>query len=321
MTTTVLLTGCSGFLGRNFIENTYLKDLDARVICISRTLPQSVKRSSNIEYILISQPAYVSIEKYRKLIEKKRVEAIVHMAALVGEGKGSWRKYVDINVKWPMNLMKAFIEANTHHHIFIYISTVGVHGTIPPELPANEKTPYAPDGYYHTSKMLAEKELMKIATETDIPLIILRPTIMYGKYDQGFLWKLLKISRKFFLPLANGIRIHLLDVRTMVRVIDACLLKMQRPNVFIVADEKPIELNNFLSYLNAYIPGIKFIEVPRKFMQTVNCLTSPLKKYANFTLLCESWYYDVSKLKSVLNMSLSSTVDRIKDYIWWYMRA
>jgi nucleoside-diphosphate-sugar epimerase len=325
MAINILVTGCTGFLGQNFVNLKHVQylasNLDANLICLARKAPRARCESPNLTYFLVPEPANMSVKQYRELIEKRKIEAIVHMAALVGEGKGHWEDYVRVNVKWTLNLARAFVTANVYHHVFIYVSTVGVHGTIPRELPANEETPYAPDNYYHTSKALAEKALIKMTINKELPLLILRPTIMYGKHDKGFLWKVLRLSKRFLLPVSSDLKVHLLDVETAVSVIDTLLLKPSKSSIFIVADREPVKLRDLLSFLSDRIPGMRFVSVPDKFMQITESLMAPLKRYANITLLCRSWYYDVSRLKSILNVGLSGTFNGIRKYTWWYAGA
>ena len=178
------------------MEYSKFRRLDAKIFCITRKLPNFRDSSPEITYLTSSEPADMTIEELSSFIENNQIGEIVHCASLVGEGKGSWYDYSKVNTNWTLKLAKAFINADVDHHSFIYVSTVGVHGTIPMEIPANELTPYAPDGYYHSSKMLAEKELINMNSRTGLPVVILRPTIMYGKHDKGFLWKILKISLK-----------------------------------------------------------------------------------------------------------------------------
>jgi len=325
MTINVLVTGCTGFLGQNFIYSRFIQhlasSLNAKLICLVRRAPRAEREPPYLTYLLVPELASVSAKQYRKLIEKYKIEAIVHMAALVGEGRGHWEDYVRVNVMWTLNLASAFAAANVYHHAFVYVSTVGVHGTIPKELPANEETPYAPDNYYHASKALAEKELIKVAADRELPLSILRPTTMYGKYDKGFLWKILRLSRKFLLLVPTNLKIHLLDVETMVDVIGTLLLKPPRFNVLIVADREPIRLRDLLSLLRDQISGMRFVEVPDGLLQAMEHFMVPLKKYANITLLCRSRYYDISKLKSALNVQLSDTFYGMRKYIRWYTVA
>ena len=317
----ILLTGSTSFLGQNYLEYNSLRGANTKIFCITRKLPNSKHGALDIDHLFISKPANISIEEYIHLMERNQISAVVHSAALVGEGKGSWSDYYETNVKWTLKLANAFAKAGIKHHMFIYISSVGVLGTIPLLIPANETTPYNPDGYYHMSKVLAEKGLLDIASKGGFPLVILRPTIMYGKRDFGFLWKLLKLSRKFILPLPISTRIHLLDVRTMVRVIDSCLSNPGEPRILIVGDRDSIELRDLLTFLDDKIYGIRTIEIPNKLAQFADQFSRPLMKYANIALLCKSWYYDVSKMKSTLNMEIGQTTDQIKNYLWWYAKA
>jgi len=317
----ILVTGCTGFLGKNFVKFAFDRELHKKLICIARRQP-NFKYSHKLTYLQIPQLAYLSIEQYRKIIEKYQIEAIIHIAALAGERKGSWKDYLTINVNWSLKLAKAFIKANVNHSRFIYVSTVGVHGSVPRGLPVCEATCYAPDGYYHSSKALAELGLLKIAEEAMLPLVILRPTIMYGIYDQGFLWKMIKISRKYFMPLLYNPTIHLLDVGTMVQTIYKCLLMpFKQPDVFIVADKTPIKLRDLLYFMNKHIADMKLLNIPYGASQLTRYLLFPFKKFVKIDLLFKDWYYDTNKLRQKLGIKLHDTLEKIGNYIGWYKQA
>lgn len=317
----VLLTGNTSFLGQNYLEYNRLRDAKAKILCITRRLPNHEHKTSDINYLFLSQPADMSMENYLHLIEENQVNAIIHTAALVGEGKGSWSDYHKVNVDWTLNLARAFAKSETEHRAFVYVSSVGVYGTIPSVTPADEATPFNPDGYYHKSKVLAEKRLSDMSSENDFPLMILRPTIMYGKHDLGFLWKLIKISRTLVLPLPVDTKIHLLDVRTMVSAIDSCLFSPSQSKVLIVGDRDPIKLRSLLSFLEDRIPGIRTIEISNRLADIIDRFSIPLRRHVNVTLLCKSWFYDTTKLRSSLNIESDMTTDRITDYVGWYSKT
>lgn len=63
---------------------------------------------------------------------------------------------------------------------FLYFSSISIYGDETTNLCINEQTKNAPMSYYGISKMMAEELLQKTAQEKGIPLIILRPCMVYG---------------------------------------------------------------------------------------------------------------------------------------------
>jgi len=293
----ILLTGSTGFLGRNFLECSSLKD---NLFLINRE----------------NHPLDLSVEEYTKIIEDKKITSIVHCGALVGRGKGSQDDYYRVNVDWTLRLAEAFATSHVRHQSFVYISSVGVYGTIPPVSRVDETMPYNADGHYHKSKMMAEKRLKSIASIGDFPLTILRPTIMYGRYDRGFLWKLIRLSKRLILPVPD-IWVHLLDVETLIKVIDYCILNQDTSGTFNVADKRPVKLKDLALFLKDRIPDMRMVKLSNRFARCLSWLSTPFKDYADVTLLCKSWTYNAEKMKS-MGVETGNTLDLLEKYMQWY---
>lgn len=288
----VLLTGATGFVGRNILEDIRSK---FNVFCL-------VRRKTKLDnQILLKNPEQCDPEIYKKLIYEYDVNHIIHVAAITGEKAVSWQKYYITNVLWTKNLALGFLKANIGQGSFIFVSTVGVYGTIPKKLPADEKTPYNPDGKYHLSKVLAEKELLNLNRQFNFSLYILRPTIMYGKYDYGFLYKISRLKFPiFFNPL-----IHLLDVKKM-GIVCLKLLRKRSSGIYNLCDDTPIKLGDLF---DATEFPTKFCMLHKIFPAFINI---------RLKLLCYSWYYDNSKVKKDLKIKFGKTKDNLKKYMWWY---
>ena len=152
----VLLTGATGFVGRNILR--VLTKRGYTVYCIVR---RELDNHKNIFLIKLKNPDKCDYKFYSKLLTEFEINSIIHAAAITGEKFIHWIDYYYTNVLWTRNLALGFIKSNVTHKKFVFISTVGVYGTIPRRLPADETTGYNPDCKYHLSKVLAEKELLK----------------------------------------------------------------------------------------------------------------------------------------------------------------
>lgn len=282
----MLLTGSTGFLGRNFLERSYFKD---GIVCVNRE----------------HNPLTTSIKEYSQVIEDNDVDCIVHCAAIVGKLKAPWRDYYAVNVDWTLKLAEAFALAKVNRRAFIYISSVGVYGS-----------PRGSYGYYNKSKMLAEKGLKTIASKSGFPLTILRPTVMYGLGDKGFTWKLIRLSRRLVLPVPSGTLTHLLDVESMVRIIDG-FVSSPESGTFNVADRHPIMLRELALFLKERIPGMRVIETSSGLALAMNWLMMPFRRYADMELLTHIMSYNAEGLRD-RRVETRGTLELMEKHLHWY---
>jgi nucleoside-diphosphate-sugar epimerase len=324
----ILLTGGTGFAGRHTIKR--LLD-DGHVVCaLVRESEKLLKSLGHYESDLLkvvenNSPEKASISDLRRLMEDNEITTIIHIAALVGEHKISWDRYFEVNVLWTKNLAVAFLEANINQNRFIFTSSVGVYGTIPKCVPADEDTPYSPDGSYHKSKVFAEKELLGLQSNSNLPLIILRPTILYGNGDRGFLFKVSKlIARKRF-PLSNrNPYIHLLDVKLLADVYAKLVGLDGRPtsSIFNVGDSGPVRIGELIQSIVKSMNG-GYMKVPSFVFDFLSKLSVFNRQYSvSLKLISRSWFYRVDKLYDKFNLNALDTIPSLeKKYIEWYKGA
>lgn len=322
----ILVTGGTGFAGKNVIKS--LIDKNHKPLCIVRDTNKLLNLFDNKYHAKILCEEIKELENstskdFREVIESNNVDTIVHIAAIAREYPStSWQKYLDVNVKWTKELALGFINSKIEHNRFIYISSVGVYGTIPKICPANENTPYNPDGKYHKSKMMAEKELIRLKEAKKLPLIILRPSIMYGVGDYGFLYKLFKLTRKGVYPLTTkNYKIHLLDLDTFAKSIEAVVRSSKGTGSFIynVADKNPVDVKELLEFIKSYTGG-KYISVPSILISFLEYLSRINPAFnIKFKLINENWYYDVSHIEKDFELNFSDTYTNLKKYVTWYM--
>ena len=319
----ILVTGSTGFVGQNVTKK--LLDEGYSVYAIVRNA-EKLKNlfpeyNNNLIPIEIKNPEEKDSKFYSKLITDYNINSVIHIAAITGEKSISWNEYYKTNVLWAKNLAYGFVSANINHNTFIFTSTVGVYGTIPKYLPADENHPYNPDGKYHKSKVLAEKELLAIKNKYDFPLVIFRPTILYGNGDKGFLYKIFRLVEKGLFILFGNPKINLVDVETFaiscLKVINACDSAIS-DCIFNIAD-KPIGLKDLLSYISN-INGGRYCSLPKhfgKFLVSI-CPTEVLKIKAK--LITHSWYYNNRKACEYFDIEFGETLSHLKKYVNWYLK-
>ena len=309
----IFLTGATGFIGANLLEG--LLNVGHRVTAIVR--PNSPNKnllspaSDRLQYLfgLFYDKAFLDTID-------KNFDVVIHTAAIRGAGKGNEHHYYSVNVEGT----RALINFAKRKQIprFLYLSTVGVLGTIPKNLPAKVDDPPAPDGPYHRTKWEAEN-LVRESADDNMRTLILRPTITYGPYDNGFLPKLIHFveHKRLILP-KNEVKIHLLSVKNLVRLITQILaLEYFNGQTYQIADDQPVELHRLADLIKEIRGGGYFCVNPFYFKAASNVF-SFLKRAdlkTSLLLLSQSWYYDIEPLKKELFYEPLDTLSEIEKML------
>lgn len=324
----ILVTGGTGFAGRYAIKK--LVNQGHCVFALVRSkeklanaVGRPVMEQSCLKVVETENPVKLQLGDLRDLIEKNKITTIVHVAALAREYSSTpWNDYFETNVVWTRSLALAFLHAKVNHNKFIFTSSVGVYGTIPSITPADEETPYNPDGKYHKSKMLAEQELLKLQTNSNLPLVILRPSIMYGVGDFGFLYKIFRLSKKKMYPLStNNPRFHMLDVETLAEVY-VKLVEQENPpyTTFNVSDKEPVEAKTLVNFVKSSTPSSTYLKIPSSIFSLFKALSVfNAQRSITFKLINESWAYNVERLYQTLSFESRNIIDNLQEkYLSWY---
>jgi len=186
----VLITGASGFVGFHLIEAALAKGLDVYA---------AVRKSSDIKHLAPYNINYTfldftSVESLEKELQEKQYNYIIHAAGTT-KAKNQ-EEYNRVNASYTLNLAKAAISSAGHLEKIVFISSFAAIGPLqqPGEL-ITENTKPAPVTSYGKSKLLAEEQLNSL----DLPLIILRPTAVYGSRERD-IFIILKTFNQGFEP-------------------------------------------------------------------------------------------------------------------------
>ena len=250
----ILLTGATGFIGSHVAERL-LNDQSFRVVAIVRK-KRDHKNMENLQRkgVLLVEGAFYDKTLLETVFSDYPIKYVVHLAAIRGEGSGTKEDYYKVNVLGT----EALLEASLHNGVkrFVFCSSVGVFGTIPQTLPGNLMGPLNGDNLYHQSKISAEEKVGDF-THRGLDAYIVRPSITYGKGDNGFPLKLVGLVKKRFLPLVHeGNLIHLLDVEKLADVfINVLVADDLKQRILIVADKEPVLLGELVDLIYTHFFG------------------------------------------------------------------
>lgn len=182
----VLITGASGFVGFHLIEAALAKGLEVYA---------AVRKTSDIKHLASYDIKYTCLDftnpdSLEKEIKENNYDFIIHAAGTTKAN--NQEEYNRINASYTINLARAASKSGTGLQKMIFISSIAALGplTKTDEL-ITENTVPVPVTAYGKSKLLAEKQLEEI----DLPLIVLRPTAVYGSRDKDIFIILKTFSR------------------------------------------------------------------------------------------------------------------------------
>jgi len=168
----ILITGAGGYIGSRMVER-YLKE-GKRIIALDRyffgDVFQDLKRNKNLQVVKEDI-------RFLKVGMFKNVDCVIDLASISNDASGSLNPKLtrDVNYKGPVLVAKLAKKAGVPRYIFS--SSCSVYGKN--DGLVNEKSKTLPLTEYAKSKILAEKDLLKMADDS-FTVTILRNATVYG---------------------------------------------------------------------------------------------------------------------------------------------
>lgn len=178
-----LVTGACGFMGTHMVEVLHEAGYPVRATDLpsaygsddrKRGLFPSVLRELEVEF---AGADLTDADAVRPVV--RDVEVIFHIAGLF-KYSATWEALEAVNVGGTRHLLDAALDEGKLQR-FITWGAGGVYGLPTSDmLPLTEDMETNPPNNYLKSKDLAEKVVMDVCTQREIPHAVLRPTTVYG---------------------------------------------------------------------------------------------------------------------------------------------
>jgi nucleoside-diphosphate-sugar epimerase len=286
------ITGFRGFIGGALEAELRLRGIET--IRLFRT--NSIGQYYKIDQMM--QPIY-GIDSLEGL------DCIVHCGARVHQKKltffGAKKKYYEDNVLNTIALAKQAQASGVKR--FIFLSTVKVNGERTEiNCPFSLKDIPHPRDEYAISKYQAELELIALAKNSDMDVIILRLPLVYGKNAKANFKNLLKlVSKNIPLPfkMVNKNLRSFLHIDNLLDLLMKCILSEVKLNdIFYVSDNDDASIERLIILMNnALGTDSKLFFVPSYIFKILNNV--PLIN--SFT----------SKLTYSLQVDISETIKKL----------
>lgn len=212
-----LVTGAAGFVGRSLCDEMFHRGHQFRAVLRSHG-----QLSANGQTVTIGD-----IDAGTNWADALRgVDTVIHLAARVHVMKDKaadpLEEFLKVNLYGTSNLARQAAAAGVKR--LVYVSTIKVNGETTDAQPFAETDEPDPQDPYAVSKFQAERALQRIAQDTGLEVVIVRPPLVYGPGVKGNFFSLLAaIDKGVPLPLAGAHNARsLLYVGNLVDALIAC---------------------------------------------------------------------------------------------------
>ena len=300
----VFVTGANGFVGRALVAS--LMQHDADVVA-------SVRHNDMHLYNGIKQVIHTVDSRTAWKADLANIDVVIHLAARVHVMDDSELNplacFREINTSGTLNLAGQASDAGVKR--FIFISSIKVNGEITSL--GNSFSPddnFIPTDPYGLSKYEAEQQLLKLAKETGMEIVIIRPPLVYGFGVKGNFASLLKWMQRD-VPLPFG-AIHnqrsLVALENLVSFIICCIDNPKAANeIFLISDCEDVSTTVLLQKVaTAFGKKALLLPVPVSLMTLAAKL---LGKGDVATRLFSSLQVDSSRARDLLGWKPVITMD------------
>lgn len=315
----ILLTGATGFVGNAVLKHLMQHvdiDIDLEIRTYGRRIPVVVKAN----HVADARPqmlSHVSGEcsasaRFDQVLDN--VDVVIHCAARVHvmneQSSNPLNEFREVNTAGTMNLARQAVEVGVKR--FIFISSIKVNGeSTVIGRPFRASDERRPEDFYGQSKSEAEEQLLELAKETGLEVVIIRPTLIYGSGVKANFASLLNLVSKG-LPLPFGCitenKRSLVSVKNLVDLIVTCIDHPNAVNqVFLVSDDNDVSTASMVQHMSQALgKSSRLLPVPLWCYRLVGKITG---KTDVVNRLLGSLQVDISNTKDTLGWLPPQTLE------------
>ncbi len=324
----ILVTGATGFIGSHLVERLVQEGYGVKALVRNeknfeaRDETNKLLKKLNVEIFRGDLLDKDSLEK-----AVKNVEVVFHLAAIARPLAIPKTRYFKVNEEGTKNLLEVCVNKKIKK--IVIMSSLSAVGPTRDGNPVNEKTKCQPVDTYGWSKLAQENIAMNYFKEHKLPIILLRPSMVFGPRDFEML-RLFKAVNAWFFPLSGNEKgIDFLYVENLV---EACVLAMKNGKDgerYHISNGKAYSINELVEAISvAERKNILPIYFPKFFFTFTGYVVEFLGKIFNFHppfkhdtvnwMTEKFWIADISKAKKELKynpkISLEEGVRKTVDY-------
>jgi nucleoside-diphosphate-sugar epimerase len=312
--TRVLITGATGFVGRQLCESLSHQGYEVRA-----ALRTDQNRSDYAaEHVVVGEIG--DLTEWGAALEG--MDCVVHCAArahVAGDSRGESNRYMEANARGTERLATGCVRQGVRR--FVYLSTVKVNGEKTLGRPFSRADEPKPMDAYAVSKWVGEARLAEIAAGSSMEIAVVRSPLVYGPNVRANFLRLLRLidSR---VPLPFGC---IENSRSLVSLWNLCDLiarlirgSIPKSAVFMVADGEDLSTPELVRRIGAAMRRrARLLPVPVAVLRALAAIGG---RQAEFERLSGSLTVDISLTCSELGWTPPVSVDEgLARTVRWYL--
>jgi len=298
-----LVTGATGFIGSHLVEALLQKGVQVRCL-VRKTSDLSWLKNLPIEVFRGNCNDKASLEE-----AVKGVDQVFHLAGVTKAVEE--KTYFEVNALGTENLIHACLENNPRLQKFVYVSSQAAAGPCQNGGKKRESDRCEPVSVYGHSKRMGEE--FALAHSHEIPLLILRPSAVYGPRDRD-IYAFFKLLSKRIKPCLAGQDQHisLCYVQDMIQaILLAAEAQESSGEIFFLSDGHDYRLEE-IGDIFAQAMGITpfCIRIPEWIIFGIASFSEYLSKLSGKPpllnkgkveeMIQKNWVCDITKAKTLL---------------------
>ena len=313
-----LITGANGFIGHA---------LRSALVRLQHNVTGAVRRNESAELGQIKRVAVGEInEQTDWSAALAGINVVIHLAARVhvmhDTAADPLEEFRRVNTFGTERLARAAAASGVKR--LVYVSSIKVNGeeTAGGQIYSEQDAP-APQDPYGISKWEAEQALQRVARETGLEIVVVRPPLVYGAGVKGNFVQMMRVVARG-VPLPLGSVRNKRDLVYVVNLVSALLACATHPaaagQTYLISDGEPVSTTELLRRLaQALEAPSRVFAFPTAWLELAGKLVG---KSAQVERLLGSLQVDSGKIRNQLNWTPPYTMQQgLQATAEWYRQS
>lgn len=330
----ILITGATGFIGSHLAERLAKEGHNVRALVKKEeNLPGKKIKKENLELLESLKVEIV----YGDLLDKKSLdnaikgmEVLFHLAAIARPMAIPDKLYFKVNEEGTKNLLEACKNNKKKIKKIIIMSSISAVGPSRDGNPVSENSKCIPADIYGWSKLAQEKVAKQYVKDYNLPIVLLRPPMVFGPRDFELL-KLFKAVNKRFFPVSG--KKECMEFLFVKNLVEACILAEKKGingETYHISNGRHYSINEIVHSIES---SCRKKVIPIKFPRWSFVIAGyimegfarilgfhpPFKHDTANWMTTKFWYSDISKAKKELKYIPKYSLEQgVKETVEYY---